>query len=133
MPNKDVTRRDFLSHATAFGLAALGSSAFLAACGGGGETGGGGAATETPAPEAQAPAAEESAMACDDLSGLADADIQMRQTLQYVDKSEFPDKTCANCQLFKPPEGDAVCGGCQIIKGPIAPGGHCTSWAAKVS
>jgi hypothetical protein len=89
---------------------------------------------EEPAAEAEAMAEEPMAEAgCNDLSGLTEADIQMRQTLQYVDESPEPEKLCSNCQLFIAPEGDAACGGCQVIKGPIAPGGYCTSWAQKVT
>jgi hypothetical protein len=57
----------------------------------------------------------------------------MRQTLQYVEESPDPEKLCSNCQLYVAPEEGAACGGCQIIKGPIAPGGYCTSWAQKVT
>jgi hypothetical protein len=80
-------------------------------------------------PEAPAAAADQ----CNDVTGLTEAEVQMRQTLAYVDASPHADKLCSNCQLYIPAEEGAPCGGCQIIKGPIAPGGYCTSWAAKVS
>lgn len=129
MSKKDVTRRVFLTRASAFGLAAIGSGTLLSACGGGGESGG--SASEAPAAEPAEPSAE--AADCSDLSGLSDSDLQMRETLAYVDVSPHEDKVCHNCQLWKAPEGDAACGGCQIIKGPISPMGYCTSWAAKLS
>ncbi|MFC2085603.1 high-potential iron-sulfur protein [Bacteroidota bacterium] len=124
MSKKEVTRRSFLAQASALGLVAFGSSAVLTACGGG---------ESQPADQVPAPAPEPMASGCNDLSGLSDAEVQMRSTLAYVDESSIPDKNCNGCQLFVPAEGGAACGGCQIIKGPIAAGGYCTSWAAKVS
>lgn len=130
MSQKELSRRDFLLRTTALGAVALGSGAILSACGGGQEQAQAPAASEEAAPMAEPMAAEA---ACDDLSGLSDADLQMRQTLQYVTKSTTPDKMCSGCQLFVAPEGDAPCGGCQIIKGPISPEGYCTSWAEKMT
>ena len=123
MSHKELSRRDFLLRTGALSAVALGSGAILSACGDGQRP------AETPA--AEEPMAMESA--CDDVSGLTDADIQMRQTLQYVDVSPKPDQLCSNCQLYVPAAEGAACGGCTIIKGPIAPGGYCTSWAAKVT
>lgn len=127
MSEKEVTRRSFLTRASAIGLA-VGSGAFLAACGGGD---GGSDMAEPQAMEPEAPAA--AADQCNDVTGLTEAEVQMRQTLAYVDASPHADKLCSNCQLYIPAAEGASCGGCQIIKGPIAPGGYCTSWAAKVS
>ena len=53
----------------------------------------------------------------------------MRNSLQYVDNSPYPEKLCKNCEFWQP-EGAAECGGCQLIKGPIHPMGYCTSWVA---
>lgn len=134
MSQKELSRRDFLIRTTALGAVALGSGAILSACGGGQEQSqapaGGGEAAPMEDQAAEPMAAEAT---CDDLSGLSDADVQMRQTLQYVAQSPHPDKKCTGCQLFVPPEGDAPCGGCQIIKGPISPEGYCTSWAQKMT
>lgn len=130
MSKKELSRRDFLLKTTAFGAVALGSTAIISACGGGQEQ----PQTEAPAAE-PAPAPEAAPMAdagCGDVSGLTDSEVQMRQTLQYVDVSPKPDQLCSNCQLYVEATGGASCGGCQIIKGPIAPGGYCTSWAQKV-
>jgi hypothetical protein len=68
---------------------------------------------------------------CSDLSGLADADKNLRQTLQYVEVTPDPAKHCMNCQFFTAGASEGACGACTILKGPIAPGGYCTSWAAK--
>jgi len=128
MSKKELSRRDFLIRSGALGAVALGSTAILSACGGGQEQAEAPAAMEEPAMEAEPMMAEAG---CSDLSGLAESDVQMRQTLQYVEASADPEKMCSNCQLYVAPEGDAACGGCQIIKGPIAPGGFCTSWSPQ--
>jgi hypothetical protein len=130
MSDKELSRRNFLMRSAVLGSAALGSGALLAACGGGAEEA---APVMEEAPADEAMAGEEAAVSCNDLTGLTDAEIEMRNTLQYVDVSEFPDKVCDNCQLYIVPEEGAVCGGCQIIKGPVAPKGYCASWAAKLS
>ena len=130
MKNKDFSRRDFLLKASALGALAAGGSSLLAACGGKeGGTQAPGTGSSTAAPPAQEQAAASAS--CDDLSGLTEQEKQMRTALQYVDHTTMPDKRCDNCQLYIPPEGDAPCGGCKILKGPIAPAGYCTSWAAK--
>lgn len=132
MSKIELSRRDFLLRVSAMGAVAAGSGTLLAACGGG--------QTETAAPEAaapEAPAAEPeqqaAAVDCSDVSGLTDAEKQMRTQLQYVDETPDAAKRCDGCALYTAPEGDAACGGCQIVKGPIAPGGWCVSWAAKPS
>jgi len=68
---------------------------------------------------------------CSDLSGLTDTEKGLRQTLQYVDVTADPAKHCMNCQFYTVGKTDGACGTCTILKGPIAPGGYCTSWAAK--
>ena len=57
-------------------------------------------------------------------------DLQIRNTLGYVDKSVEADKTCSNCVQFNT-GGDTACGTCKVVKGPINPGGYCKSWGAK--
>lgn len=126
MNRKDFSRRDFLLRASALGLAAVGSSSLLAACGGK-------ESTPESAPAASDTMAGAEGVACNDLTGLTEQEKQMRSALQYVDKTEIPEKRCDNCQLYIPPEGDSPCGACKILKGPVAPAGHCTSWAAMPS
>jgi FtsP/CotA-like multicopper oxidase with cupredoxin domain len=124
MNRKDFSRRDFLQRASALGVAAVGGSSLLAACGG----------NEQTTPEAPATSSDAAAEGgCSDLTGLTEQEIQMRNALQYVDETDIPDKRCDNCQLYIPPEGGAACGACKILKGPVAPAGHCTSWAALPS
>ncbi|WP_397547454.1 high-potential iron-sulfur protein [Rhodothermus marinus] len=127
MEDKRVTRRDFLLRVGALGLAGLGGSALLSACGGGQQQ------------QQQSGAASESGtsasaeLTCTDVSGLTPEEIQMRESLQYTDHSPYPDKTCSNCQLFIPPENPNQCGACQLVKGPIHPNGYCTSWVQKAT
>ncbi|HEX9660192.1 MAG TPA: hypothetical protein VGA18_07815, partial [Rhodothermales bacterium] len=97
MSKKELSRRDFLLRTGALSAVALGSGAILTACGGGQQP------ADTPAAvEESMPAEEPMAMhsACDDLIGLTDVDIQMRQTLQYVSESPKSDQFCSNCQLY---------------------------------
>lgn len=125
MNRKDVSRRDFLLRASALGAAAVGGSSLIAACGG-----------KESAPQTAAPPAASEAVAdagCNDLSGLTEQEKQMRGALQYVEVSPDPEKRCDNCQLYIAPEEGVACGSCKILKGPVAPGGHCTSWAALPS
>lgn len=68
---------------------------------------------------------------CSDLTGLAEADLNIRKTFEYAAKSPVPEKVCDNCQFWVVPEAGAQCGGCQIIKGPINPKGYCKQWVAK--
>ena len=127
MEDKRVTRRDFLLRVGALGLAGLGGSALLSACGGGQQQ------------QQQSGAASESGtsasaeLTCTDVSGLTAEEIQMRESLQYTDHSPYPDKICANCQLYVPAESPDQCGACQLIKGPIHPNGYCTSWVQKAT
>ena len=105
-------------------MVAVGGSTLLAACGGKEA-----ATPDVPAAASDA-ASDATAGACNDLTGLTDQEKQMRGALQYVEVTDIPDKRCDNCQLYILPEGASACGACKILKGPVTPGGHCTSWAA---
>ena len=121
MNANDSTRRAFLQRLSALGLAGLGAGTVLAGCGGGAEE----------APELDTDDAVADNFSCTDTTGLTEAEVSMRETLNYVDDSPYEDRICANCQLYVAPEGGANCGGCTIIKGPVHPQGYCTSWVAK--
>jgi hypothetical protein len=121
MANEAFSRKDFLKKISIFGAVAAGSSAVLTACGGGSTT------SET----TTEPAA--TADPCEDLTGLADSDKQMRTTLGYVKEGEDPAKRCDNCQLYVMPAEGSSCGGCTLFKGPVHPEGYCNSWVAKMS
>jgi hypothetical protein len=107
MKDPTLTRRDALRGALGL-LCAGGAGVALAAC------------DKKPAE-----------LSCTDVTGLAPADAQTRTTMEYVDRSTNPAKTCANCGLFKAPPALGQCGGCQILKGPINPKGYCKSWVIK--
>lgn len=111
MQANNTNRREFL---TRLGIGALtvGAVSALAACG---KKEGGGAA----------------AVACNDTTGLSEADKATRESLKYVDVSPDAAKLCKGCQQFVEPAAGAACGGCKIVKGPIAAGGYCTAFVAK--
>ena len=125
---KYMKRKDFLR---TLAFTAASGSVFLAACGGESNKP---AETKTePAttPEAApAPAATASAD-CNDLSGLTEADIKQRESVQYVAASTDAEKKCSNCRFFQPGADATACGGCQLFKGPVAPEGNCKSWFKK--
>lgn len=125
-----MKRKDFLK---SIAFTAASSSILLAACGGETKTEEKAAETtapaaeSTPAPAAETPAATASGD-CNDLSGLAEADIKQRESVQYVAKSTEADKNCSNCRFY---QAGSPCGTCQLFKGPIAAEGYCKSWFKK--
>lgn len=123
--SSNVSRRDFLQRLSALGIAGVGASTVLSACGGGGGD---------DASSGSADAGGSSDLSCDDLSGLSDQQISQRETqvdaLQYVEETPNPDQNCANCSFWQAPEGNADCGGCQLFPGPVHPNGWCNSWVA---
>jgi hypothetical protein len=132
----DVSRRNFLQRLGLIGVAGVGGSTLLSACGGGSDgdgEAGGGAESQTGGAGGQATADLD----CDDLSALSDAQMQQRQqmaeSLNYVAETPNPEQNCANCALYEQPEAeettDNACGGCQLFPGPVYPNGYCTSWA----
>jgi High potential iron-sulfur protein len=69
---------------------------------------------------------------CEDVTGLSEADAQLRASLEYRDLSPYGEKkSCSNCAFYKAGKKNE-CGQCTLVKGPINPLGHCNSWAAKV-
>jgi hypothetical protein len=66
---------------------------------------------------------------CADPGKLDDAQKSLRTSLNYVEPSPDPSKSCKACGFFQP-AGDG-CGTCQIFGGPASANGHCDSWAAK--
>lgn len=124
MEHRDPTlsRRDFLTRLAALGALGLGSSAILAACGG----------DSGPAADGDAPAADGSgvvAAECEGYAELTEEERELRETLQYVDDAPANDE-CRGCRYYLQPEGSSPCGGCEIFAGPVAPGGHCTSYTS---
>ncbi len=68
---------------------------------------------------------------CAGYETLTPRDLNVRQTLQYVDVSSYPEKQCQNCQLYKAPHSGSPCGGCTLFRGPVAPTGYCVSWVQQ--
>lgn len=68
---------------------------------------------------------------CQEAPGLSEQDAQLRETLEYRDRSPHGEaKRCANCAFFID-AGEDQCGQCTLVKGPIHPLGYCSSWAVK--
>lgn len=142
MSNEKITRKDFLKKLSFVGVAGLGASSLLAACGGGKKEASnqtaqsssqGGSDTATAGAAASSGQYATAEGPCSDLSGVPEQDQKTRKTLQYTNKSPYPDKHCSNCNFFLKNKYGDKCGGCQLFKGPINPNGHCTSWTAKMS
>jgi hypothetical protein len=110
-----VSRRTFIGQI----VAGVGISGLIAACGG----------EQTDS----AQSANGQAGACSDYSGLTEQDLQVRESLDYVDVSPNPNEVCSNCQFYNQPEAGSVCGGCQLFAGPVSPGGYCISWALRAA
>ncbi len=114
-----MTRKEFLQRVGFLFVGTVGAGSLLSSCGGG---------EEKPAQTGQPAKTEKDP--CSDLSGLTDAEKQVRTTFEYVAETNIEGKRCDNCQFWIKPTGDAYCGGCQIIKGPINPKGYCNQWVA---
>lgn len=129
--DKKLNRREFLVRAGMLGAAATGVGMYAGCDKGGsggqksgGNKGGGGS-------KGGGKGGGGGELSCTDTSGLSESEIKTREQLKYVDKSDKPDKDCANCQLYQPPEKEGECGGCQSVPGPIHPDGYCTAWVKK--
>ncbi|WKN41895.1 high-potential iron-sulfur protein [Tunicatimonas pelagia] len=133
---KKQTRKEFLADVSKLGAAVVIGSTWLSACSGPSDRESA-TTTEEPATESEPVVAEKEpvptqleADACDDLSGLTEQEIAMREQLKYVAQSEKEGQVCTNCRFWQPTEQEGTCGGCQLIKGPIHPNGWCQSWVA---
>lgn len=105
MRNSTLTRREMLGHGVR--LAVVGATpALLSAC---------------TKPE----------LHCEDVSGLREDDVALREQLEYRDVSPHGEsKSCENCAFYLSGKKNE-CGRCTLVKGPIHPLGYCNSWAAK--
>jgi hypothetical protein len=65
---------------------------------------------------------------CNDLSGLTEEEKAIRNELEYVAQTPYPEKVCDNCAVWIKPEAGKECGGCEIMAGPVHPKGYCASW-----
>jgi hypothetical protein len=112
MSDSKMGRRDAARRAlVVLGAAAVAPSA-LVACGGEEEEGAG-------------------ELTCTDTSGLSQAQLQTRQSQNYVDESPNPNEKCSNCRFYQAPAQQGTCGTCQVIAGPIHPDGYCNLYAAQ--
>ena len=66
---------------------------------------------------------------CADPAKLDDGQKSLRDSLNYVEQSTDPSKTCNGCSFFQ--TAGEGCGTCQIFSGPANANGHCDSWGAK--
>ena len=106
MKKEDLSRRSFMARGLMLGAAAGTASWVLSGCGG-------------------------SDLQCTDTSGLTAQEIQVRQSLEYVDATPFPDKRCSLCRFYTAAQSQSQCGGCQLVKGPIHPDGYCKSYVTR--
>ncbi|MEM6962166.1 MAG: high-potential iron-sulfur protein [Myxococcota bacterium] len=106
MTERTVTRRELLRRCGTLVVTAAAGSSILSACGGSG------------------------GLDCTDTSGLDASQRTQRTSLQYVERSRFRDKNCANCSLYES-AAENQCGGCTLVPGPINPAGYCAGWVAN--
>jgi hypothetical protein len=126
--DETMDRKKFLK---SFAFAAASGSVLLAACGGGE-----GNKTENKVTQPETPVAQETEQKtatadCNDLSGIAEADLKQRESLGYVAISTEAGKNCSNCRFYQEGNQPNGCGGCQLFKGPVTPEGYCKSWFKK--
>ncbi len=137
---KKMDRKSFIKRAGVLGLTAVSGSALLSACGG---TTSENSATAmqkntTPAPTEESPVAEapvqsQGEVDCSEYNKeLTEADLNMRQSLEYVEKSPKEDQLCNNCRFWLPDKFEGDCGGCQLLaNGAVNPNGWCRSWVTQ--
>jgi hypothetical protein len=122
---ENISRKEFLQQCALMGAVVVGGGTLMAGCGGGGDKADTGSASQSGG------ATSSAADPCGDLTGLTDADKQMRTTLKYVAVSTDANKNCLNCKFYQADQHGEACGGCQLFKGPVAPKGNCSSWFAQ--
>lgn len=110
--DSSINRKDFLKRFGLMGVAAVGASSLITACGGG---------SDSAAP------ATSSVDPCTDITGLSESDLQMRANVNYIEVTEIPEQRCDNCQLYTQPTNGG-CGGCLLFAGPVTAAGWCSSW-----
>lgn len=68
---------------------------------------------------------------CADPDQLTDAEISLRTSVQYTERSRDAAQTCRGCAFFRASSGASECGTCEIVNGSVSSNGHCASWSAK--
>lgn len=66
---------------------------------------------------------------CADPESLDSDAKSMRSSLNYVDASPDPGKTCSKCAFFEATADG--CGTCQLLHGPVNSKGHCDGFGAE--
>jgi hypothetical protein len=67
---------------------------------------------------------------CADLNAMDSGQKSIRESLNYVEMSKDPAKTCGGCGFFEAPKDG--CGTCMIFTGgPANAKGHCDAFSAK--
>jgi hypothetical protein len=66
---------------------------------------------------------------CADPEAMDSGQRSLRASLNYVEASSEPSKTCSGCSFFQSPNDG--CGTCMIFSGPANAKGHCDSWSTK--
>jgi High potential iron-sulfur protein len=66
---------------------------------------------------------------CADMNIMDSSAKSLRTSLNYVEASPDPAKTCLTCGFFQ--GGADGCGSCTIFNGPANAKGHCDSWSLK--
>lgn len=117
-----TTRRAFLVRA---GLAGAGAALLLAGCGKGASD----EQAQAPSVKQDDAAAGADAGPCDDLGGLTAAQVQVRETFEYVEEAPEPDLACRLCEFWTAPAAGRFCGGCTLFAGPVSPDGSCNSFS----
>jgi hypothetical protein len=115
------SRRAFLGRIAALGVAGIGGSTLLAACGDGADTAGG---SEYPVVNAST---------CQGYDALDQQALASRQALNYQDSTPEEGQYCGNCRFQQAYDQDTNCIGCQLFAGPVSPGGWCQSWVVNTA
>jgi hypothetical protein len=68
---------------------------------------------------------------CNDTNSLSPADIELRKTLEYVDRSPLEANHCEKCRQYEEPAAVDQCGKCKVMKGPVHPHGTCKVFAPR--
>ncbi len=117
MSAHDLTRRTFCRLA---GLLGAGAMLIVAGCGRGEKP-----AAERTEAAASTPAVED----CNDVTSLTAAQVQVRETFEYVEAAPDPALACHLCEFYKQPAAGRFCGGCTLFAGPAHPDGSCNSFS----
>jgi hypothetical protein len=75
-------------------------------------------------------AADAAGAVCIDPDALTDAELALRESLKFQEKSADPARVCGKCAFYTP-HADATCGTCTLLHGPVTDHSVCSSFAVK--